>query len=129
MEVHISPRLPISGLFAFSCKNRSDQPTCLNRRNTGKTKHERPPGLNIPRPAFPCRMKIEIDAYENHREVTFLSAEDGETLARSGLLSRSEALEFAGDLREVAYKLTRWAEGNSDDPAQSVLPFYGAIAA
>lgn len=74
-------------------------------------------------------MKIEIDAYENHREVTFLSAEDGETLARSGLLSRSEALEFAGELREVAYKLTRWAEGSADDPAQSVLPFYGAIAA
>lgn len=80
--------------------------------------------------AFPCRMKIEIDTYgDNRREVTFLSAEDEETLARSGLLSRREAIEFAWDLQEVAYKLTRWAQQEPKDERQIVLPFFGGIAA
>ena len=74
-------------------------------------------------------MKIEIDAYPGHREVTFLSAEDDETLARSGLLSRDEAREFAGELRDVAYRLTQWAEGSHEEPGQTVLPFFGGVAA
>lgn len=75
-------------------------------------------------------MKIEIARYgDDYREVIFVSAEDDETLARSGLLTRNEASDFAWDLREVADELARWASREPEDAGQTVLPFFGGIAA
>jgi hypothetical protein len=75
-------------------------------------------------------MKITIEGSgERYREVTFLSAEDDETLARSGLLTRDEAVDFAHDLRDAADKLTRWATRQNEDSGQTVLPFFSGIAA
>jgi hypothetical protein len=86
---------------------------------------ESPPGS-----AFSRRMKITIEGTgDRFREVTFLSADDDETLARSGLLTRDEALDFAGDLHDVADQLTRWARRQTEDAGQTVLPFFGGIAA
>jgi hypothetical protein len=74
-------------------------------------------------------MKITIEGIgDRFREVTFLSAEDDETLARSGLLTRAEAIDLAEDLHHVADKLTHWAT-RTEDEGQTVLPFFGAVAA
>ena len=72
-------------------------------------------------------MKIEITGTgPKYREVIFVSAEDDETLARSGMLDRDDALAFAEDLREVAHKLTRWAWREGQDDGQ--LPLFGIAA-
>ena len=74
-------------------------------------------------------MKIELRGTgPNYREVIFVSAEDDETLARSVMLDRHDALDLADDLQTVAEKLTRWAWREPIDDRQATLPLFGFAA-